>query len=133
MNALHKVTIISFFLFVITYWQANAQVNELRFEHITVEQGLPNNSAIRVMQDQKGYIWVATYNGLCKFDGYNFTTYQFDPDDTSSIGGNVILFFGKLKIEKYGSTQEDQVLLFLTAQLKNSYASGLEPERFPWI
>jgi signal transduction histidine kinase/ligand-binding sensor domain-containing protein len=42
------------------------------------------------MQDSKGFIWFGTWNGLCKYDGYTFTTYQFDLNDTSSIGGNVI-------------------------------------------
>ena len=90
MYASHKVTIIGFFLIVITYWQANAQVNKLRFEHITADQGLPDNAAICSMQDSKGFLWFGTYNGLCKYDGYNFTTYQFDPNDTASIGGNLI-------------------------------------------
>src|SRR4051812_15326888 len=90
MYASSKITIIGLFLIVITYWQVNAQVYKLRFEHITADQGLPDNVALCSMQDSKGFLWFGTWNGLCKYDGYTFTTYQFDPDDTSSIGGNVI-------------------------------------------
>ena len=52
--------------------------------------GLPDNTAICSMQDSKGFLWFGTYNGLCKYDGYSFITYQFDPNDTTSIGGNLI-------------------------------------------
>jgi ligand-binding sensor domain-containing protein len=69
---------------------SHAQTEKLRFEHITVDQGLPDNAALCSMQDSKGFVWFGTWNGLCKYDGYTFTTYQFDPHDTSSIGGNVI-------------------------------------------
>lgn len=64
--------------------------DKLRFEHITVNQGLADNTVLRTLQDSKGYIWISTYNGLSKYDGYNFINYQFDPNDSSSIGGNVI-------------------------------------------
>ncbi len=70
--------------------ESYAQTQMLRFEHITAEQGLPDNTALCSMQDSKGFLWFGTYNGLCRYDGYNFTTYQFDPNDTTSIGGNVI-------------------------------------------
>lgn len=108
MRAIYTIRATVFFFAVVIYWEGYAQPDKLRFEHITSDQGLPNNTAIRIMQDQKGYIWVGTYNGLCKFDGYNFTTYQFDPDDTSSIGGNVIRFFwetqdGKIWVLAKGS------------------------------
>jgi ligand-binding sensor domain-containing protein/two-component sensor histidine kinase len=52
--------------------------------------GLPDNAAFCSMQDSKGFLWFGTYNGLCKYDGYSFTTYQFDPDDATSISGNLI-------------------------------------------
>jgi len=71
-------------------WQGYAQAEKLRFEHITADLGLPDNTAICTMQDSKGFLWFGTYNGLCKYDGYSFITYQFDPNDTTSIGGNLI-------------------------------------------
>lgn len=37
------------------------------------EQGLPSNIVTEVLQDQKGYLWLATGNGLCRYDGYSFT------------------------------------------------------------
>ncbi len=40
------------------------------------------------MQDKKGFIWLATWDGLCKFDGYNFTGYKTTVNDSVIMGGN---------------------------------------------
>ena len=45
------------------------------FCHITKEAGLPNNSVTAVMKDSFGYIWVATQDGLARYDGYRFLNY----------------------------------------------------------
>lgn len=45
------------------------------FCHITEEAGLPNNSVTAVMKDSFGYIWVATQDGLARYDGYRFLSY----------------------------------------------------------
>lgn len=45
------------------------------FCHITEEAGLPNNSVTAVMKDSFGYIWVATQDGLARYDGYRFLNY----------------------------------------------------------
>lgn len=37
--------------------------------------GLPQNSINRIIQDKNGYIWLSTYGGLVRFDGFNFKTY----------------------------------------------------------
>ncbi len=37
------------------------------------EQGLPSNIVTEVLQDSRGYLWLATGNGLCRYDGYAFT------------------------------------------------------------
>ena len=43
--------------------------------HITEEAGLPNNSVTAVMKDSFGYIWIATQDGLARYDGYRFLNY----------------------------------------------------------
>lgn len=45
------------------------------FCHITEEAGLPNNSVTAVMKDSFGYIWVATQDGLARYDGYRLLSY----------------------------------------------------------
>jgi ligand-binding sensor domain-containing protein len=63
----------------------------LAFEHLTMEQGLPSDWINSMIIDHKGYIWVATNNGLCRYNGYDFVTYKFDPHDPQSLNQNLTL------------------------------------------
>ena len=60
------------------------------FEHFTIVDGLPENSANCILQDHLGYMWFGTQNGLVKYDGYNMKVYQPDPDDSLSISNRQI-------------------------------------------
>lgn len=68
----------------------NAQNTSLRFEHLSVNQGLSNPIVHAMLQDSRGYLWFATDNGLNKYNGYTITTYQKIPGDTTSLVSNVI-------------------------------------------
>jgi ligand-binding sensor domain-containing protein/signal transduction histidine kinase/DNA-binding response OmpR family regulator len=61
----------------------------IRFTHLTNDESLPNNTAYSVCQDYKGFIWIATKNGLCKYDGKNISTYYVaSKSDESEILSN---------------------------------------------
>ena len=45
---------------------------------ITISHGLPTNNVLKLYQDKAGYIWIATRDGLCKYDGYTIRTYRSD-------------------------------------------------------
>jgi ligand-binding sensor domain-containing protein len=62
----------------------------LKFEHITLEQGLSDVSVNSIFQDSIGFMWFGTDDGLNKYDGYNLTIYRHDPDDNNSIKDNII-------------------------------------------
>ena len=40
-----------------------------------------------MLQDRRGFIWIGTYNGLNRYDGYRFKTYKPDPKNPNSLGG----------------------------------------------
>jgi PAS domain S-box-containing protein len=63
----------------------------IRFEHITIEDGLSQNAGLIIFQDSKGYLWIGTQDGLNRYDGYNFKIYKHDPDNPNSISHNSIL------------------------------------------
>ncbi|KAA3614844.1 MAG: hypothetical protein D8M58_10340 [Calditrichaeota bacterium] len=67
-----------------------AQNTDVVFERLNTSHGLSNNTAQRVFQDSKGFIWVATADGLNRYDGYSFKTFRNDPQDTTSIISNTI-------------------------------------------
>ncbi len=51
-----------------------------RFDHLSVTDGLSQNSVNDIFQDSEGYLWFATQDGLNRFDGYEFTWYMEDGD-----------------------------------------------------
>lgn len=62
------------------------------FSHFQVENGLSNNSVECSIQDDDGFLWVGTINGLNRFDGYTFKTFYNDRRDPTSIGSNFIRY-----------------------------------------
>jgi len=62
----------------------------LRFERISLEQGLSQSTVFCMLQDSQGFMWFGTEDGLNKYDGYNFTIYKNDPDNPNSLSGNWI-------------------------------------------
>jgi len=51
-------------------------------ENITVSDGLHSNNIYDVLQDHLGFLWLASNNGLQKYDGYTFTFYSTDQSDS---------------------------------------------------
>lgn len=58
------------------------------FSHITTQQGLSSNKVHRVLQDSRGFYWIATANGLNRFDGSSFKIYRHQRDDSNSVADN---------------------------------------------
>ncbi|HBF49757.1 MAG TPA: hypothetical protein DDX04_04565, partial [Massilia sp.] len=54
---------------------ANALRN-LRFERLSIEHGLTQESVLTILQDRQGYMWFGTQAGLNRYDGYRITTYR---------------------------------------------------------
>ncbi|MGH8496451.1 MAG: two-component regulator propeller domain-containing protein [Gammaproteobacteria bacterium] len=70
--------------------EAPARGSSLRFEHLTIEQGLSQNTVTAILQDRRGYMWLGTEDGLHRYDGYHFTVYRTDPADPETLSGNFI-------------------------------------------
>ncbi len=67
-----------------------AQKSSIRFERISFEEGLSQNSINCILQDNEGFIWFGTYDGLNKYDGYNITVFRNRKNDTTSIADDYI-------------------------------------------
>lgn len=87
--------ILCFFTFVLLVTKVKAQQLDINFDHITVEKGLSQSRVLAILQDQQGFIWFGTQNGLNKYDGYKFTVYKHDPTQTNSISNNWITGLGQ--------------------------------------
>jgi len=93
------IVCVSFFIFHFSasaqIWKKNKMDNvEAENDAITrytISNGLPARNATAVVKDKKGFIWVGTENGLCKFDGFTFKTYINKKGDSTSISNNFII------------------------------------------
>ena len=61
---------------------------KLSFKHFTVENGLSSPSVLSITQDQKGFLWVGTMDGLNRYDGKNVKIYRSFYKD-NSIGSRI--------------------------------------------
>ncbi|MFN0013909.1 MAG: two-component regulator propeller domain-containing protein, partial [Saprospiraceae bacterium] len=78
-----------FCLFLLSFSTVSpAQVT--RFKRMTSAQGLPSDIVNSLLQDREGFLWVGTADGLCRYDGYTFKIYRYDPDDPNSLPTNVV-------------------------------------------
>jgi len=67
---------------------------DFSFQQYTNQDGLPINNINDIVQDQDGFIWLATDAGLCRYDGYTFKTYTMDMSRESSLPSNLIFTLG---------------------------------------
>jgi len=105
-----------------------AQPDKIPFEKYGVTEGLPEEFAIELLQDDKGFMWCATQNGLVKYDGYDFKIYKAtdDPKDTNQL--QLRNLFGGLLKAKDGK-------IWIGGSKKNDRKGGIscfdpETERF---
>jgi len=66
----------------------------VRFDHLTDEDGLISDETNNIYQTSDGYMWIGSFEGFQRFDGYQFKDFYHDPDDPNSISAySYYLFF----------------------------------------
>ncbi|MDZ7288796.1 MAG: ATP-binding protein [candidate division KSB1 bacterium] len=83
-----KISIFFLFLFI---GLCHAESPAYRFKHLTTDQGLSASFITCIAKDRHGYMWFGSYDGLNKFDGYEFQVYRNKSNDPKSLSGNAIL------------------------------------------
>ncbi len=63
---------------------------DIKFNNITVEDGLSYSLVFEILKDDYGFMWFGTTDGLNKYDGHTFTIYQNIPGDTTSLSDNSV-------------------------------------------
>ncbi len=67
------------------------QADNTRFVRFTRLDGLAHQAVAAIHQDRQGFLWFGTQNGLQRFDGRHFLTFQHDPDGQNTLAHNVVL------------------------------------------
>ena len=76
-NCEYILGVIYLFVFPVLLWADN-KVNTYHFKSISTSVNFPTNEVRKLFQDSQGYIWISTYNGLLRYDGYSIVVYKPD-------------------------------------------------------
>jgi ligand-binding sensor domain-containing protein/signal transduction histidine kinase len=63
----------------------------VRFQHLTIEDGLPQNSINTILQDSMGFLWLGTEEGLVRYDGYSLKIFKHESNNTNSLSNDFVL------------------------------------------
>lgn len=77
--------IIITYIFILIASSIHAQQSPVRFQSLTINDGLSLSSVYCIHRDSKGFMWFGTEDGLNKFDGYRFQIYRTDIKNPNSI------------------------------------------------
>lgn len=110
-----------FFMMLLPLTGTRAQQN-YSYEHYLVENGLPNNIINQIIQDKKGFIWVATYNGISKYDGYSFKNYKPTASDK--------VFMKNKRINQIVEDSNGRIWIKNNSDKSNTYCFNPKTETF---
>jgi ligand-binding sensor domain-containing protein len=80
-----------YFLFILTPGMSAQQDKlDIKFDNISIKDGLSQSSPNCIFQDSRGILWIGTEDGLNKYDGYSFVVYKPDQNDRYSISNQRI-------------------------------------------
>lgn len=72
-----------------------SQQNNIRFDRFSIENGLSQSSVTGIVQDNLGFVWIATQDGLNRYNGYDFLVFKSNPEDDATLPNNYIYFLQK--------------------------------------
>ena len=87
MKNLFKYTVL---LIIVSTGISFSQLNPNNITKFTEKDGVPGSLVQEVLIDKFGYVWIGTINGLARYDGYEYTRFYNDPNDSTSIRGLII-------------------------------------------
>lgn len=135
-------TLFLILFFNVSFFQLFGQ--QLHFNHLTTENGLPHNTVNGFTEDKYGFIWIATLEGLCKFDGSNIKTYYSENTPKTLInhrptklyrddnGGIWVLFSTSKRVCKY-NYETDDFSHYILEELSESLQKALKaPEKISY-
>ena len=67
-----------------------ARAQSIHFDRLDINDGLSQNTVTSIMQDDMGFMWFGTKDGLCRYDGKSFKTFMHDPRRTTGLGNSLI-------------------------------------------
>ena len=98
--------------------------NDIRFTQPHSEQGQLQGEVNHILQDDQGFMWIGTSDGLMRYDGYGFRQYRHDPRDPNSLSGTTIYALFKDRSGKLWVGSDAFLDMFDPATDKFTHFSG---------
>jgi DNA-binding response OmpR family regulator/signal transduction histidine kinase/ligand-binding sensor domain-containing protein/class 3 adenylate cyclase len=86
MNTYFKIII----LLILPVFNLTVLAQDIKFKHLSIEDGLSQNTVYAILQDSMGFLWFGTQDGLNKYDGYRFTVYRHKPQNSQGLSHNEV-------------------------------------------
>ncbi|HEX4576687.1 MAG TPA: two-component regulator propeller domain-containing protein [Edaphobacter sp.] len=85
---------------------------DLRFAHISFGEGPSHSRISAIVEDNQGFVWFGTQDGLRRYDGYRSREYRHDPKNSNSLSGNFIMTLFKDRSGKLWVACDEYLDLF---------------------
>ncbi len=89
-DKIKTVFLIGIFCFALLVNFSYCQPVQFRFKNFTVKDGISAKEYGQILQDSRGFLWIATQNGLNRYNGISFQKFYNNSSDSNSLSGNVI-------------------------------------------
>lgn len=89
-HTIYRIPRMIYALFCILLWPYLLSSQNLKFKHLSIDEGLSTVSVRTIFQDSQDFIWIGTQDGLNRYDGYHIKTYKTDQYNPASISSNYI-------------------------------------------
>lgn len=66
------------------------QIEDYRIYNVSSDEGLPTDNITHIFKDSYGFIWMASYEGLIRYDGTEYHKYTSNETDSNSISNNIV-------------------------------------------
>ena len=79
---------------------AGVESHPMRFDHLTLDDGLSQSNVLSVLQDSDGFMWFATENGLNRYNGYEFEYFRRERGNPNALASDFIF---DIKEDRHGN------------------------------
>ncbi|MCJ8164297.1 response regulator [Pontibacter sp. E15-1] len=101
--------------------------DDYKISYLGIEKGLSNNAVTSIYQDTRGFMWIGTYDGLNRYNGYDFQVFRNQPSDSSTLINNrIVSIYGDEKQIWVGTKKGVSVYNYLTGKFESRYCNNPE-------
>ena len=130
---MHKPLLIQYFLHILLACSLQIHFPLLHAQEISVRpipmlDKLPVKAIHRIFQDSEGYIWYGTFDGLCRYDGYDIKVYRSDLSNPNLLASNYITYIAdNIAAAVDRRSKEDGEMGFIKDPANQDHSLGRQP------